>query len=101
MNTARWQRLCVSLRQWNALDLDVKDLDDHLDVTDIFKEKKKKKCIPVINALIYFNLFYCNISLLIIHLSANETLIVIQKFRLIRSTSFGFAQITIHDPPFS
>ena len=56
---------------------------------DIFNFKKKY-CF-IIAVLILFNML-----LLIIYLSAIETLICRREMSLIRSTSFGFAQNTIH-----
>ena len=40
---------------------------------------------------------YFNMLLLIIYLSATETLICRREMSLIESTSFDFAQIMIHD----
>ena len=71
MNTAR---LCVSLRQWNAIA-----------AIDIFYNNKKKKE----NSYDRFpNPDYFNIPLLMIYLSAIGQLFVIQKLRLTGSTSF-------------
>ena len=54
----------------------------------------KKESVAIINAMILF-IFYT--LLLIVHLSAIETLICRREMSLIGSTSFGFAQNTIHD----
>ena len=43
------------------------------------------------------NSVYLNILLLIKYLSAIETLVCLREFSLRGSTSFGFAQNTIHD----
>ena len=58
MNTAWCQRLCISLRQWNAIA-----------VIDVFN----KKSIPIYDRC--SNPVYFNTPLLIIYLSAMETLI--------------------------
>ena len=68
----------VSLRQYNDIG-----------VTDI---SMKEESVAIIDVLILFNTL-----LLIIYLSAIETLICRREMRLIGSTSFGFAQKTIHD----
>ena len=54
----------------------------------------KKERVATIDALI---LFYFDTLLLIIYLSAIERLICRREMSLIGSTSFGFAQNTIHD----
>ena len=54
---------------------------------------KKIESVAIIDALILS--FYT--QLLIIHLSVLEILICRRELSLIRSTSFGFAQKTIHD----
>ena len=53
----------------------------------------KKERVALINALIV----YFHTLLLIINLSAIGRLICLRKTSLIGSTSFGFAQNTIHD----
>ena len=52
----------------------------------------KKESVAIIDTLILFNTL-----LLIIYLSAIETLTCRSEMSLIGSTSFGFAQNTIHD----
>ena len=54
----------------------------------------KKESVAIIEALILFILI---LLLLIIYLSVIETLISSKEMSIIRSTSFGFAQNTIHD----
>ena len=51
----------------------------------------KKESVAIINALILFN------TLLIIYLSAIETLVCPREMSLIGSTSFSFEEITIQD----
>ena len=73
-------KIGVSLRQWNDKA-----------VIDIFN-KKNECCNHRCPDSVYFNKL-----LLIIYLSAIETLICRREMGLIGSTSFGFAQNTIHD----
>ena len=54
----------------------------------------KKESVAITHAPI---LFFFHTLLLIIYLSAVKTLICHRKMSLIGSTSFGFAQNTIHD----
>ena len=61
-------------------------------MADIFNEKNRKFCNHQCPDSVYFITL-----LLIIYLSAIETLICPRKISLIGSTSFGFAQNTIHD----
>ena len=57
----------------------------------IFNEKRKC-CNHRFPGSVYFNTLF-----LIIYLSAIETLVSCRETSLIESTSFGFAQNTIHD----
>ena len=54
----------------------------------------KKESVAIIDALI---LFFFNTLLLIIYLSAIETLVCRREMSLIGSTTFGFAQNKIHN----
>ena len=74
-------KVCLSLRQSNDIAF-----------TDIFKKKKRKYCNHRCPDSVSFNTL-----LLTIYLSAIETLICPREINLIGSTSFGFAQNTIHD----
>ena len=66
-------------------------IERYIVVTDIFNDKRKccnHRCLVSVSFLTL---------LLIIYLSAIETLICHKEMSLIGSTSLGFAQNTIHD----
>ena len=77
------------LRQLTKVDVSLRQYND-IAVIDIFI--KRKCCNHRCPDSVYFNTL-----LLIIYFSAIETLICPREMSLLGSTSFGFAQNTIHD----
>ena len=78
------------LRQVTKDDLSLRQKND-IAVIDIFN-KKRKYCNHRCHDCVDFNTL-----LLILYLSAIETLVCRREMSLIGITSFGFAQNTIHD----
>ena len=78
--------LCQATKAWSI----IAPIERHSGI-DIFI-KKKECCNHRCHESVYFNTL-----LLIVYLSATDTLICRREMGLIGSTSFGFAQNTIHD----
>ena len=82
-----WDELRQVTKVWRI----IAPMERYIEVIDIFN-KKRKCCSHRCSYSVYFN-----ILLLIIYLSAAETLICRREMSLVGSSSFDFAQNTIHD----
>ena len=78
------------LRQVTKLGVSLRQQND-IAVIDIFNEKRKCCNHPCPDSV------YFHMPLLVIYLSAFERFICRREMSLIESTSFDFAQITMHD----